>query len=174
MKSQYTPLATFLAFIAINFVFGLIANILNGVDLIYSITDHYTLIKTLFNGIRMLFIDLWFDFAYNIAYFSSLESLIPLIGYTLAPIISAIIAGKYGENRKEALKSWAITLLVSCIFVIYVIRYDNRRAISLNPLYYDIIGLITIGAFNFFFYGLIVYFLCRKEKYFTEASDLKE
>ena len=95
-------------------------------------------------------------------------SLIALIGYIVVPLISAIIAGKTGEDKVGSLGGWFLTAIVSSLAIGLLVFLNDPLLLA----YYGLAPTIDVfvlsllsGVINGIFYGTFALLFASIEPY---------
>jgi hypothetical protein len=102
--------------------------------------------------------------------------LILSLGYLIAPLIAAILAGKIAESKFQGFLGWLLTVIVSTTAIIIAILAENILEFTtfqtkLLDLYgWDsfeliLISLVISAVVNIIFYGFFALLLSKTEYY---------
>ncbi|TKJ22653.1 MAG: hypothetical protein CEE43_05335 [Promethearchaeota archaeon Loki_b32] len=100
-----------------------------------------------------------------------LETFIFWLGYLIAPIIAAILAGRFGESKIQCFGGWALTAIISTVSVIIAAFLSPITETELLNLYFLLdfdhllIFAITGCVINIFFYGFFALLVSKIEYY---------
>ena len=76
-----------------------------------------------------------------------LELFLFWLGYLIAPIIAAILAGRFGESKSQSFGGWALTAIISTVSVIIAaLLSSTTQSILFNIP--TIVGLPALADFN--------------------------
>ncbi|MHA2392858.1 MAG: hypothetical protein ACXAEX_13000 [Promethearchaeota archaeon] len=104
---------------------------------------------------------------------STMTYLIMGLGFLVAPLVSAILAGRLAESKFQGFLGWLITVIVSTIAVIIgtIPGFSGTFVTTLNTLYgwsgfeVTMILLIISAVVNIVFYGFFALLLSKTEYY---------
>lgn len=102
--------------------------------------------------------------------------LILSLGYRVAPLIAAILAGKFAESKFQGFAGWLLTVIVSTTAIIIAIVAENMLDFSTfqNRLLYlygwdsfelILISLVISGVVNIVFYSFFALLVSKTEYY---------
>lgn len=100
-----------------------------------------------------------------------LETFLFWLGYLIAPIIAAILAGRFGESKIQCFGGWALTAIISTVSVIIAALLSPLTETELLNLYFLLdfdhllIFAITSCVINIFFYGFFALLVSKIEYY---------
>jgi len=100
-----------------------------------------------------------------------LETFLFWLGYLIAPIIAAILAGRFGESKIQCFGGWALTAIISTVSVIIAALLSPITETELLNLYFLLdfdhllIFAITSCVINIFFYGFFALLVSKIEYY---------
>lgn len=165
---------SFIIFIGLNVVFFFSGYVLidGGLDAFFTAleTDLYVILEPLFgplfgpNIARIIYADPLIpnigmgpeSILYVVLQVSDLELgfIVLLIGYIAAPLIAAIMAGRFADNKIEALLGWFLATMVSAIIVLswgfYILRDAGDPAAVIVDF---VIFTAGLGVIMGIFYG---------------------
>ena len=101
----------------------------------------------------------------------ALETFLLFLGYLIAPIMAAILAGRFGESKGESFGAWALTAGISTISVIIGALLSATTRTTLTTLYslasieQLLIFAIVSLVINILFYGFFALLLSKIEYY---------
>ncbi|MFX0000269.1 MAG: hypothetical protein ACFE9Q_01025 [Candidatus Hodarchaeota archaeon] len=162
------------AFVGLNFIFTIIYYALgSGFDTLFTTIESAPLIILyyLFGSIistpyiilnNMIFQPLLFSF--------DLDIFLMWLGFLIAPIIAAILAGRFGESKGQSFGAWALTAVISTVSVIIAALLSPTTEGELITLYGLLSEQIIIFAIisliiNIVFYGFFALLLSKIEYY---------
>ena len=100
-----------------------------------------------------------------------LETFLFWLGYLIAPIIAAILAGRFGESKGQSFGAWALTAGISTVSVIIAALLSPTTQTTLISLYLLasfaqllILAIISL-VINMVFYGFFALLLSKIEYY---------
>lgn len=138
----------FVAYIAITITFSLIASFISGTFQIIDLGT-YLFGSILITPPQALFIIV--NNSMNLVNAYIIAELIMTIGFLLACISAAVIAGYFcGGGKKQAFSSWYLIAVISSI-IIYVINIIIKN----EPVIPQIVNILSTGLLNGIFYGAI-------------------
>ncbi|MFW9864792.1 MAG: hypothetical protein ACFFEN_01710 [Candidatus Thorarchaeota archaeon] len=159
-----------IAFIGLNVIFFLIGFIVLGVlDLFFEglVTTPTSIFAMFLGPIISIpsYTVLWLGYPFTII--SQLSGyitgaipvngfLIMIIGYIVSPVIAVVIAGKFGENKKNSFLGWFTTAMICAIvnLIVAVVELTIDGA-PLDSITLQIIFSIGLGIIYAFLYGSI-------------------
>ena len=100
-----------------------------------------------------------------------LEFFLLWLGFLIAPIIAAILAGRFGESKIQCFGGWALTAILSTVSVIIAALLSPTTQTELLNLYgladFDqlLIFAIISCIINVFFYGFFALLVSKIEYY---------
>ncbi len=166
-------LFSLIAFVGINFIFTMIY---------FAFTDFSQLISIIQNYPLMILYYLFGSvisapsaiFNWTIAepfLLSNMDMLIFGLGHLIAPLIAAILAGRFGESKIQSFGGWLLTAVVSTASVIVAVWLSPYTAGTLIAIYLwastDVILVLAIISclINIVFYGFFALLLSKEEYY---------
>ncbi len=169
-------LFSMLALVGINFIFTIIYFAVGpGFDeLFFNIQTYPLMIFYYLFGSIISYPHIIFEWIITQPFFGSflLPNLILGIGYLVALIIAAILAGKFGESKGQCFSGWLLTAVISTGLVIIGVLISNFFKAELNIVYgwgstIDglIINIIISCAINILFYGFFAVLMSKTEYY---------
>ncbi|MFX1347495.1 MAG: hypothetical protein ACFE92_02365 [Promethearchaeota archaeon] len=163
------------AFVGLNFIFTIIYYAIGpGFDVLFNDIQDYPLLILyyLFGSIISTpYIILNYIVFQPIFVSFILENFLLWIGYLIAPIIAAILAGRFGESKIECLGAWLLTTGISTISVIIAALLSPTTQARLLTKYFLtsfnelIIFAIISCVINMLFYGFFALLLSKIEYY---------
>ena len=100
-----------------------------------------------------------------------LETFLFWLGYLIAPIIAAILAGRFGESKAQCFGAWTLTAVISTVSVIIAALLSPFTLTTLTTLYFLtsfdqllIFAVISL-VINMLFYGFFALLLSKIEYY---------
>jgi hypothetical protein len=166
-------LFSLIAFVGINFIFTIIY---------FAFTDFNGLITIIQNYPLMILYYLFGSvistpsaiFNWTIAepfLSSNIDMLILGLGHLVAPLIAAILAGRFGESKSKSFGGWLLTAVISTASVIIAAWLSPFTANILITTYVwlsiDVILVLAIISclVNIVFYGFFALLLSKEEYY---------
>ncbi|MFX1327304.1 MAG: hypothetical protein ACFE91_04065 [Promethearchaeota archaeon] len=162
------------AFVGLNFIFTIINYAIGaGFNDLFTTIQNYPLmiIYYLFGSIISL-PSLNLNYAIAEPFLNNnMDLLILGIGYLIAPIIAAILAGRFGENKGQSFGGWLLTTIISTTSIIIAVFLSNFTEITILTLYgllsFDqlLIFVIISCVVNLVFYGFFALLFSKIEYY---------
>jgi hypothetical protein len=93
------------------------------------------------------------------------------LGYLIAPIIAAILAGRLGENKGQSFGGWLLTVVISTVLVVIGALLNSTLQVVISATYIlgsfnEILVFSLINCvINLVFYGFFVLLLSKTEIY---------
>ncbi len=157
-----------IAFIALNAVFFLIGHALLGtLDSFFDslATSPYIIRSLLFGPLAGNFpsiivatITLWIG-----GFTVEPGSVILLVGYIIAPLIAAILSGRFGENKTQSFGGWFLTAIVSVLIILIWIVIDVGEALTPEGIAVFVVTYIGIGLIYGLMFGSISLLVAKEE-----------
>lgn len=98
--------------------------------------------------------------------------LILSLGYLVAPIIAAILAGKFAESKFQDFAGWLLTVIVSTVAVVIGVFLSPTLELEFGKLFYNwtgfeliLIYLIISCVVNIVFYSFFALLVSKTEYY---------
>jgi len=98
--------------------------------------------------------------------------LILSLGYLVAPIIAAILAGKFAESKFQGFAGWLLTVIVSTVAVVIGVFLSPTLELEFGKLFYNwtgfeliLIYLIISCVVNIVFYSFFALLVSKTEYY---------
>ena len=166
-------LFSIIAFVGLNFIFTIIYYAIAGFDLLFIIIQNYPLmiLYYLFGSIIST-PSVIFNWAIADPFlFSTMDNLILGLGHLAAPIIAAILAGRFSESKIQAFGGWLLTAVISTTLVIIGAWLSPFSQFTLLSIYLwthaDVILVLAIIScmINIVFYGFFALLLSKVEYY---------
>ncbi len=167
-------LLSLVAFVGLNFVFLLLnAVIMGGFDNLMTTIQNAPLmiIYYLFGSIGSVpSINMEWAIVQPL-FLSDTTLLITGIGYILAPLIAAILAGKFAESKLQGVAGWLLTVIISTVAVIVGVFLSPTVEGILTALYgwvgfeVILIFLVISCVVNIIFYGFFALLVSKTEYY---------
>ncbi len=162
-----------IAFVAINFIFTIIYYAFMGFNLLFAVIQNYPLmiLYYLFGSIISTPSAI---FNWTIAepfLLSNMDMLILGLGHLVAPLIAAILAGRFGESKIQSFGGWLLAAVISTASVIIAAWLSPFTANTLTTTYQwastDVILVLAIIScmINIIFYGFFALLLSKEEYY---------
>ena len=170
-------LISLIAFLAINFIFELMALIIaqGGDAFEYIGAEPIRILLMLFGPIgatptntvtKMHFAIVNFDTYLEAKY--AIAFIIRYIGWIVSPVIAVILAGRFGDSKIITFGSWFLVAMIAMIFVLIsfittdteVISYLELTTTTLNEAY-----IVMFGVINGIFYGGIAVLTSKSDTY---------
>ncbi|KKL22756.1 hypothetical protein LCGC14_2432230 [marine sediment metagenome] len=157
------------AFISINFLFVILSSLINNtLDTVFSVLESAPLmiLYYLFGSITVVpseSILIMVDF--------DVDTLISPLGYLLAPLIAAILSGRLGENKGQAIGGWLLTAVISAGAIIIGVFLSGTIESILGGVYgttsqTTILINVAISLFiNFVGFGFFALLVSKTEYY---------
>jgi len=169
-------LFSMLALVGINFIFTIIYFAFGpGFNiLIFNIQTYPLMIFYYLFGSIISYPHIIFEWTIAQPFFGGfdLPDLILGIGYLVASIIAAILAGKFGESKGQCFSGWLLTAVISTGLVIIGVLFSNFFKNELSIVYgwastIDVllINIIISCAINILFYGFFAVLISKTEYY---------
>jgi hypothetical protein len=166
-------LFSLIAFVGINFIFTIIYYAFTGFNQLIFVIQNYPLmiLYYLFGSIISTPSAI---FNWTIAdpfLFNNMDMLILGLGHLVAPLIAAILAGRFGESKIQSFGGWLLTAVVSTASVIIAAWLSPFTANTLTTTYVwastDVILILAIISclVNIVFYGFFALLLSKEEYY---------
>ncbi|MDX1797567.1 MAG: hypothetical protein R3255_02855 [Candidatus Lokiarchaeia archaeon] len=100
----------------------------------------------------------------------NMDMLILGLGHLVAPLIAAILAGRFGESKSQSFGGWLLAAVISTASVIIAAWLNPATANKLNTIYVwplnDVLVLAIISCLvNIVFYGFFALLLSKEEYY---------
>ena len=163
------------AFVGLNFIFAIIYFALSpgGFDTLFSTfeTAPLMILYYLFGPIvNIPFINLnWvlIDPLLN----NNMDNLLLGLGYLIAPLVAAILAGHFGESKLQCFSGWLLTVVISCIVVIIGVLLSPTFQNTLDTTYewstFPAILVYTVLScfINIIFYSFFALLVFKVEYY---------
>ena len=160
-------------YVGINFLFLIISSVISDtLDILFSVLEAAPLmiLYYLFGPITIL-PSRSFVAIVNFDPFV-LSILISGIGYLIAPLIAAILSGRFGESKGEAFGGWLLTAAVSAGMIILAFFLSGTVEGILDTLYGPGLSQMTILIYvlisffiNFIGFGFFALLVCKTEYY---------
>ncbi|MFX1571937.1 MAG: hypothetical protein ACFFB0_04260 [Promethearchaeota archaeon] len=167
-------LLSLVAFIGINFIFTIIYFLL--------LEDFDTLFSTIAGDPLMILYYLFGSILsipfYNLKWLvidpllnNNMDNLILGLGFLVAPLIAAILAGNFGESKSQCFSGWLLTALVSSIATIIgaLLSQTFRTTIETTYEWSTILSIIAFTALscliNIVFYSFFALAIFKTEYY---------
>ncbi|MFX1379045.1 MAG: hypothetical protein ACFFA4_08105 [Promethearchaeota archaeon] len=166
-------LFSILTFVGLNFIFTIIYYAIGiGFDALFTIlqTSPLMILYYLFGSIIST-PSIIFNWTIAQPFLhSNMNYLILGIGYLVAPLIAAILAGRFGESKIKSFGGWLLTSVISTGSVIIGAWLSPFSQSNLFVMYGwvpdDILVLAIISCLiNIFFYGFFALLLTKEEYY---------
>ncbi len=165
-------LLSLVVYVGINFLFLIIYSLINNtLDTLFTIlqTAPLMILYYLFGPITILPSD-------SIALIVNfdpfvLSILISGIGFLIAPLLAAILSGRFGESKAEAFGGWLLTAAISAVMIIIAMFFSGTVEGILSLLYMTssqttILIYVLISFFiNFVGFGFFALLVCNTEYY---------
>jgi len=173
-------LLSLVAFVGLNFIFSIISLALGlGIGVLLDIfnpgSPNYAPLMLLFYlfGSIVSTPTLIFNYIIFQPFLGTfvLEIFLFWLGYLIAPIIAAILAGRFGESKSQCFGAWALTAAISTVTVIIAALLSNITQTALLNLYFLasfeqlLIFAIISCVINILFYGFFALLLSKIEYY---------
>ncbi|MFX0024331.1 MAG: hypothetical protein ACFE9S_18580 [Candidatus Hermodarchaeota archaeon] len=166
-------LFSLIAFIGINFIITIIYYAFAGFNLLISEIQNYPLmiLYYLFGSIISAPSAI---FNWTIAepfLLNDMDMLIFGLGHLVAPLIAAILAGRFGDGKGQSFGGWLLTAVISTAAVIIAAWLSPYTAGTLMTTYLwpstNVILVLAIISclINIFFYGFFSLLLSKEEYY---------
>ncbi len=165
------------AFVGLNFIFTIIYFALGaGFDVLFTTIQEYPLmiIYYLFGSIISL-PNINLNWAIAEPFLNNnMDYLVLGIGNLTAPIIAAILAGRFGENKGQSFGGWLLTVIISTVSVIIAAFLSGTTEATILTLYLDplvdgfnelLIFVIISCIVNLVFYGFFALLFSKIEYY---------
>ena len=168
-------LLSLVAFVGLNFIFTILDYLFSpdGFDALFSTIEaaplmilYYlfgSIMSIPFYNLNWLVID---PLLYN-----NMDNLLLGLGYLIAPLVAAILAGHFGESKLQCFSGWLLTAIVSSVVVIIGALLSQTFQDTLNTTY-GWTSIETIIAFtalscliNMVFYGFFALMIFKTEYY---------
>lgn len=159
--------------VGVNFLFIILSSFINDtIDILFSVFEsgpNYAplmILYYLFGSITMVP-----SISIGIIVNFELNTLIVGIGYVLAPLIAAILSGRFGESKAEAIGGWLLSAGISAGAIIIGLFLSPTVEGFLAVLYgttsqMTILINVCISLFiNFLAYGFFALLICKTEYY---------
>ena len=165
-------LLSLVAYVGINFLFLIIYNLINNtLDTLFSVLQAAPLmiLYYLFGPITIL-PSSSIALIVNFTPFE-LSLLIRGIGFLIAPLIAAIISGRFGESKAEAFGGWLLTAAISAGMIILAFFFSPTVETMLSIFYSTssqitiLIGVLISFFINFVGFGFFALLVCKTEYY---------
>lgn len=98
--------------------------------------------------------------------------LILSLGYLAAPIIAAILAGKFAESKFQGFAGWLLTVIVSTVAVVIGVFLSPKLELEFGKIFYDwtgfeliLIYLLISCVVNVVFYSFFALLISKTEYY---------
>ena len=166
------------AFVGLNFVFTIVYYALGtGFDDLFSIieTTPLMILYYLFGSIISTpYIILDWTIAQPFLDNFDLTIMILGLGYLIAPIIAAILAGRFGESKGQCFGGWLLTAVISIVPVfigVFLSPFTQNTIFTTYTAYgwltFDIIliRIIVSCIINIIFYGFLALLVSKIEYY---------
>lgn len=166
-------LFSILAFVGLNFIFTIIYYAIGpGFDSLFTTIQNYPLM-ILYYLFGSIISTPSIIFNWTIAepfLFSTMDNLILGLGYLVAPLIAAILAGRLGESKIQSFGGWILTAVISTASVIigaWLSPYSQNILLITYGWVPDVILILAIIScvINIFFYGFFALLLSKEEYY---------
>lgn len=162
-----------IAFVGINFIFTIIYYAFTGFDQLINVIQNYPLmiLYYLFGSVISTPSAI---FNWTIAepfLLSNMDNLIFGLGHLIAPLIAAILAGRFGESKIQSFGGWLLVAVISTTSVIIAAWLSPYTANILTLTYVwastDVILVLAIISclINIVFYGFFALLLSKEEYY---------
>lgn len=172
MTFAKTFLLSLAAYVGINFLFLIISSLIGDtLDILFGVleTAPLMILYYLFGPITIL----PSNSIAAIVNFDPfvLSILISGIGYLIAPLIAAILSGRFGESKVEAFGGWLLTAAISAGMIILALFLSGTVETILSLLYLTssqitILIYVLISFFiNFVGFGFFALLVCKTEYY---------
>lgn len=167
-------LFSLIAFVGLNFIFTIIYYAFGAgfTDLFNTIqNDPLIILYYLFGSIICVSYKI-FDWTIAQPFLSSNMTYLVLgLGYLAAPIIAAILAGRFGESKGQCFGGWLLTVVISTVSVLIGALLSTTLQSTLFTIYgwvsfnEILIYSIIFCVINIVFYGFFVLLLSKTEYY---------
>ena len=168
-------LLSLVAFVGLNFIFTIL-------DYLFSPVGFDTLFSTIEAAPLMILYYLFGSIMsipfYNLNWLvidpllnSNMDNLLLGLGYLIAPLVAAILAGHFGESKLQCFSGWLLTAIISSVVVIIGALLSQTLQDTLNTTYgwisiETIIAFITLSCLiNIVFYGFFALTIFKTEYY---------
>ena len=166
-------LFSLIAFVGINFIFTIISYAFIGFNqLIFIIQNYPLMILYYLFGSVISTPSAIFNWTIAEPFLSSnMNMLILGLGHLTAPLIAALLAGRFGESKSQSFGGWLLTAVISTASVIiaaWLSPYTTNTLITTYvwPSADDILVLAIISCLvNIVFYGFFALLLSKEEYY---------
>ena len=98
--------------------------------------------------------------------------LILSLGYLVAPIIAAILAGKFAESKFQGFAGWLLTVIVSTVAVVIGVFLSPTLELEFGKLFYNwtgfeliLIYIVISCVVNIVFYSFFALLVSKTEYY---------
>jgi len=163
------------AFVGLNFIFTIIYYALGpGIDVLFDYIQTYPLIILyyLFGSIvstpSLIFSNI---IAQPLLASFVVENFLLWLGYLIALIIAAILAGKFGESKIQCFGGWLLTSVISTVSVIIAATLSDFTqgtvlTMILKTSFDELLIFVIISCvINIFFYGFFALLVSKIEYY---------
>ncbi|MFX0037737.1 MAG: hypothetical protein ACFFCY_00505 [Promethearchaeota archaeon] len=163
-----------LAFVGLNFIFTIIYYAIGpGFDSLFSTIQNAPLmiLYYLFGSIISTPSNIFNWTIYEPFISSDLNNLILGLGHLAAPLVAAILTGRFGESKIQSFGGWLLTAAISTTSVIIAAWLSPTTETALINTYGWISGdeililAIISCVINIFFYGFFALVLSKEEYY---------
>lgn len=163
------------SFVALNFIFTIVYYAIGDeFDVLFNTiqTDPLMIIYYLFGAIISYpFMIFSLIIAQPIIFSFDLSFFILGLGFLIAPLIAAILAGRFGESKGQCFGGWTLTSVISVIMVIIGVLFNQTLENKISGFYlwtsFDRIFIFSIISciINIFFYGFFALLISKIEYY---------
>ncbi len=168
-------LLSLVAFVGLNFIFTILYYLLSPVgfdDLLSSIKAaplmilYYlfgSIVSIPFNNLNWLVIDPLLN--------NNMDNLLLGLGYLIAPLVAAILAGNFGESKLQCFSGWLLTAIISSVVVILGALLSLTFQDTLDTTFgwasfQEIVANITLSCLiNIVFYSFFALMIFKTEYY---------